>query len=146
MNNGHRALLRVLLTAVAFLALPHISALGFGFHGTILGAVGLASIFEVLIWVSILAYGLLLVSTVGVTPRDLPYAANSAVFLVISGLFLYATSHMAPALLTLAGFLPLAAGALVLFGISALVMKPSKNCGCHSESEESQDEDQSNSK
>ena len=144
MNNGYRALIRVLLTAGAFLLLPHFSFLGFGFHGTILGALGLAVVSEVVLWVSVIFYGITATS-LGARPSELPLALNSLVFLLVSSGFLKLTSWVNPGLLTLSGILPALAGGLVLLVISSVVMLR-RGCGCGGSEDDDESDDSGESK
>lgn len=143
MNNGYRALIRVLLTAGAFMLLPHVSFLGFAFHGTFLGALALAAIFEVVLWVTVVVYGIGMTATLGVRPHELPIALNLAVFVAVGAGFLKLASHVAPSLLTLAGILPALAGALVLLIISGTVMLRKRSCCCDADKDESHGHDES---
>lgn len=140
MNNAHRALLRILLTAGALLLLPHIPGLGFVFHGTILSALVLGVIFEVVLWVSVIAYSVG-AAFLGAEPRELPVIVNVATFLAVATGFLKLTSLIAPSLLVLPGILPAFAGALSLLAICWGVLSTAKSrCGCSHARDDDEDE------
>lgn len=141
MNNGYRALIRVLLTAGAFLVLPHISVLGFAFHGSVLGALSLALIFEVTLWVAVISYSIA-ATAAGFHPGELPVVLNGAAFMAYAAGFLKLASYTSPGLLTLPGILPALAGAFVLLLISSTsLFRRKSDCGCNHDQDDDSDDD-----
>lgn len=147
MNNGYRALIRVLLTAGAFLVLPQISVLGFAFHGSFLSALCLALIFEVTLWVAVVSYSIG-ATALGFHPQELPAVLNAAAFMTYAVGFLKLAGLTSPGLLTLPGILPALAGAFVLLIISGTsLLRRKSDCGCsHDKDDDSEDDSSGDSK
>lgn len=140
MNNAVRALLRVVLTAIALVAMTHLPFLGIAFHGTILGAFGLALAFEACIWLGLLVYAMA-ATFLGFTPEELPLAVNSVFLWLIGTGFIAFLGYQAPALISVGGILAAMAGGLVLLVISMVTMwRTGESCPCRSRN----DEDESN--